>query len=73
MVNATGIKSFQELKEAEELLEGIFHQQVIKVRIDNTFYWGLRTDSNGLESTVTPCYLETADLIVKPSSDMEPV
>ena len=38
MVNATGIKSFQELKEAEELLEGIFRQQVIKVRIDNTFY-----------------------------------
>ena len=38
MVNVTGVKSFQELKEAQELLEGIFHQQVIKVRIDNTFY-----------------------------------
>ena len=38
MVNATGVKSFQELKEAQELLEGIVHQQVIKVRIDNTFY-----------------------------------
>ena len=38
LINVTGLKSFEELQEAQKIAEGIFHQQVSKVRIDNTFY-----------------------------------
>ena len=38
LVNVTGLKSFLQLKEAQELLEHKLHQQVDSVRIDNTFF-----------------------------------
>ena len=38
LVNVTGLKSFQQLKEAQELLERKLHQQVESVRVDNTFF-----------------------------------
>ena len=38
LVNVTGIKSFGELKEAQEIIEDELKRRVIKVRIDNTFF-----------------------------------
>ena len=38
LVNVTGVKSFLQLKEAQELLEHKLKQQVNNVRIDNTFF-----------------------------------
>ena len=38
LVNVTGIKSFDQLKEAKELIEDKLKRRVIKVRIDNTFF-----------------------------------
>ena len=38
MVNVTGVKSFVQLKAAQKILERRIKQQVIKVRIDNTFF-----------------------------------
>ena len=38
LVNVTGVKSFLQLKEAQELLEHKLKQKVNNVRIDNTFF-----------------------------------
>ena len=38
LVNVTGIKSFDQLKEAKEMIEDKLKRRVIKVRIDNTFF-----------------------------------
>ena len=38
LVNVTGMKSFEELKAAKEIIEDKLKRRVIKVRIDNTFF-----------------------------------
>ena len=38
LVNVTGVKTFERLKLARQIIEEKLQQQVLKVRIDNTFY-----------------------------------
>ena len=38
LVNVTGVKTFERLKLAREIIEKKLKQQVLNVRIDNTFY-----------------------------------
>ena len=38
LVNVTGVKSLDQLTLAQETIERKLHQQVDKIRIDNTFY-----------------------------------
>ena len=38
LVNVTGVKTFERLKLARQIVEEKLQQQVLKVRIDNTFY-----------------------------------
>ena len=38
LVNVTGVKCFERLKLAQQIIEEKLQQQVVKVRIDNTFY-----------------------------------
>lgn len=38
LINVTGIKSSNELEQQKRIIEEKFNQQVIKVRIDNTFF-----------------------------------
>ena len=38
LINATGIKSFQQLEIAKKTIESKFEKRVVKVRIDNIFF-----------------------------------
>ena len=38
LINVTGVKTFERLKLARHIIEEKLQQQVLKVRIDNTFY-----------------------------------
>jgi len=38
LVNVTGVKTFERLKLARQIIEEKLQQSVLKVRIDNTFY-----------------------------------
>ena len=38
LVNVTGVKTFERLKLARQIIEKKLQQSVLKVRIDNTFY-----------------------------------
>ena len=38
LVNVTGIKSFQQLEKAKNIIESKLKQKVVNVRIDNTFF-----------------------------------
>ena len=38
LVNVTGVKTFERMKLARQIIEEKLQQQVLKVRIDNTFY-----------------------------------
>ena len=38
LINVTGVKTFERLKLARHIIEEKFQQQVLKVRMDNTFY-----------------------------------
>ena len=38
LVNVTGVKSFEQLTLAKEIIEGKLQQKVVNVRVDNTFF-----------------------------------
>ena len=38
LINATGIKSFQQLEKAKKIIESKFEKRVVKVRIDSIFF-----------------------------------
>jgi len=38
LVNVTGLKTIEEVEQQKKLIEELFQQKVLKVRIDNTFF-----------------------------------
>ena len=54
LVNVTGLKRAEEIEQQKNVLEEMFHQKVLKVRIDNTFF-----SKKGYKMLICPLYIHT--------------